>query len=76
MEPMTMLAVGQAALGVGQAISGYNAQKQDYLNQTAFQDANNEFASWQAGFNAKINDANKQYNYLALGYIKENKICQ
>tara|TARA_R100001594_G_scaffold37124_1_gene67096 strand:+ start:1004 stop:1828 length:825 start_codon:yes stop_codon:yes gene_type:complete len=53
----------QIALGVGQAISGYNAQKQDYLNQTAFQDAQNEFANWQAGFNSKIQDANKQYQY-------------
>ena len=57
------LGAAQAGLGVAQSIAGYNAQKQDYLNQTAFQDANNQFASWQAGFNAKINDANKQYNY-------------
>ena len=57
------LGAAQAGLGIAQSIAGYNAQKQDYLNQTAFQDANNEFASWQAGFNSKIQDANKQYQY-------------
>ena len=57
------LGAAQAGLGVAQSIAGYKAQKQDYLNQTAFQDAQNEFASWQAGFNSKIQDANKQYQY-------------
>jgi hypothetical protein len=55
----------QAGLGIFQGIAGYKAQKQDYLNQKAFQQANNEFAAWQAGFNAKINDANNQYKYWA-----------
>ena len=57
------LGAAQAGLGIAQSIAGYKAQKQDYLNQTAFQDAQNEFASWQAGFNSKIQDANKQYQY-------------
>jgi len=57
------IGAAQVGLGVAQSIAGYKAQKQDYLNKTAFQDANNQFASWQAGFNAKINDANKQYDY-------------
>lgn len=57
------LGAAQAGLGVAQSIAGYKAQKQEYLNQTAFQDAQNEFASWQAGFNSKIQDANKQYQY-------------
>ena len=57
------IGAAQAGLGVAQSIAGYKAQKQEYLNQTAFQDAQNEFASWQAGFNSKIQDANKQYQY-------------
>ena len=57
------LGAAQAGLGVAQSIAGNKAQKQEYLNQTAFQDAQNEFASWQAGFNSKIQDANKQYQY-------------
>ena len=61
--PAVALGVAQAGLGVAQSIAGYKAQKQEYLNQTAFQDAQNEFASWQAGFNSKIQDANKQYQY-------------
>lgn len=63
MEPMTALALGQTVLGVGQSIFGYKAQQQNYLNQKAFQSANNEFAAWQAGFNSKIRDANQQHNY-------------
>jgi hypothetical protein len=39
------------------------AQKQDYVNQKAFQNANSQYASWQAGFNKRITNANAQYNY-------------
>ena len=63
MAAPVVLGAIQTGLGVAQSYSAYQAQKQDYLNQTAFNDANNEFASWQAGFNARINDANKQYDY-------------
>mgnify|MGYP003117918494 CR=1 FL=1 len=61
----TALAMGgiQAGLGVLQGIAGYNAKKQEYVNQKAFQEANSKFASWQAGFNARISDANKQHDY-------------
>ena len=58
-----MLAGAQTGLGIAQSLFGFNAQKQDYLNKKAFQDANNKFASWQAGFNSKLQDANKQHNY-------------
>lgn len=53
----------QAGLGILGGISSYQAQKQDYVNQKAFQNANSQYASWQAGFNRRVTDANAQYNY-------------
>lgn len=52
-----------AGLGIFGASASAKAQEQDYLNQQAFQDANSRFAQWQAGFNARISDANGQYRY-------------
>jgi len=60
-EPIT--AIASAGLGAAQAIAAHQAQKQDYINQKAFQGANSQFASWQAGFNRRVTDANAQYNY-------------
>lgn len=60
-----LLGAAQAGLGIAQAGASYQAQQQDYQNQTAFQDANNQFAQWQAGFNARAQDANAQYKYWA-----------
>lgn len=60
-EPIS--AIASAGLGAIQAIAGYQAQKQDYINQKAFQGANSQFASWQAGFNKRVTDANAQHNY-------------
>lgn len=60
-----LLGAAQAGLGAAQAGLGYQAQQQDYANQTAFQDANNQFAQWQAGFNARVQDTNAQYKYWA-----------
>jgi hypothetical protein len=59
------LAVGgaQAILGAVGASAESAAAKQDYMNQVAFQNANTEFARWQAGFSARVADANSQYNY-------------
>jgi hypothetical protein len=62
-EPIS--AIASAGLGIIQSFAGYQAQKQDYINQRAFQDANGRFAQWQAGFNARITDANAQYKYWA-----------
>lgn len=62
-EPVS--AIASAALGIAQSVAGYQAQKQEYLNQKAFQNANSQFASWQAGFNARVTDANAQYKYWA-----------
>jgi hypothetical protein len=63
--PALALGAAQAGMGIFQSITGNKAQKQDYLNQAAFQKANNEFASWQAGLNAKLTDTNAQYKYWA-----------
>ena len=69
-----ILGGAQAGLGVLQGIAGYKAKKQDYLNQKAFQEANNKFANWQAGFNARISDANKQHEYWkdTVNYNREH----
>jgi hypothetical protein len=66
MDPLVgglVLGGAQAVMGVFQGIAGYQAQKQDYRNQKAFQNANSQYASWQAGFNKRVTDANAQYNY-------------
>jgi hypothetical protein len=59
------LAIGgaQALMGVMGALTGNQAQRQDYVNQKAFQGANSKYASWQAGFNKRVTDANAQHNY-------------
>jgi hypothetical protein len=61
------LAFGAANMGMGimGGMASQAAQQQEYVNQRAFQDANNKFAMWQAGFNARVNDANNQYKYWA-----------
>ena len=57
------LGAGQAALGMGQQFLGYQAKKQQYEADKAFSKANSRFAQWQAGFNAKVNNANNQYRF-------------
>ncbi|MEN9767760.1 MAG: uncultured phage MedDCM-OCT-S37-C6 [Cyanobacteriota bacterium] len=66
MDPFSIaFGVANAGMGILGGISSYQAQKQDYRNQKAFQNANGRFAQWQAGFNARITDANAQYKYWA-----------
>ena len=62
--------IGGLVLGGAEAIFGAfgaaaenAAAKQEHMNQVAFQNANTQFARWQAGFNARVSDANGQYNY-------------
>jgi hypothetical protein len=59
------LAMGGLDMGMGilQGIFNHKAAQQDYLNQTAFNNANNQFAKWQAGFSRRVTDANQQYAY-------------
>jgi len=58
-----LFGAAQAGLGIMQGMAANAAAQQDYVNQKAFQSANNKFAMWQAGFNARVNDANNQYKY-------------
>lgn len=60
-----LFGAANAGLGMAQAWAGNQAAQQDYLNQTAYQDANNKFAQWQAGINARMTDLNSQYSYWA-----------
>ena len=59
------LALGGLQFGLGLLTNSANnkAKQQDYLNQTAFQDATTQFNSWQAGMNAERSDLNQQYKY-------------
>lgn len=57
--------VANAGLGILGAGASNAAQRQDYENQKAFQSANAQFAQWQAGFNARVTDANAQHKYWA-----------
>lgn len=60
-----LFGAAQAGFGILQGVASHQAAQQDYLNQTAYQNASNRFAMWQAGFNARVNDANGQYKYWA-----------
>lgn len=59
------MAMGGLQFGLGLLTNNANnqAKRQDYLNQTAFQDATTQFNSWQAGMNAERSDLNQQYKY-------------
>ena len=66
MEPLTMALVSgglQAGMGLLGATAKRNAEQQKYLSDIAFQDANNRFSMWQAGFSARVQDANQQHNF-------------
>lgn len=59
------MAMGGLTFGLGllQNNASNKARQQDYLNQTAFQDATTQFNSWQAGMNAERSDLGQQYKY-------------
>lgn len=66
MDPFTgSLILGglNAGMGILGASASQNARQQQYLNDITYQKANSEFARWQAGFNARVNNANSQYKY-------------
>jgi hypothetical protein len=63
-DPVSAVVGGVSTImGVVGASQEAAARKQDYVNQTAFQNANAQYASWQAGFNRRLTDANSQYQY-------------
>lgn len=63
------VSLGVAAVSTGLSFLTANAQEQarqqEYLNQTAFQNATTQFNQWQAGFNADMQNLNNQYSYWA-----------
>lgn len=66
MEPLTMALISggiNAATGVFGAFGQQAAAKQKYADDLAFQNANNRFSVWQAGFNAKVQDSNNRYQF-------------
>ena len=66
MDPLTMGLISggvNAVTGVMGAYANRQAQQQKYISDLAFQNANNRFSIWQAGFNAKVQDANKQNQF-------------
>lgn len=65
-DPVSAVVGGVSMLtGLAQSSANAKAQQQEYLNQTAFQNASTQFNRWQAGFNARMSNANAQYNYWA-----------
>lgn len=65
-DPISLgITAATTALNLIQGSAEAKAKEQDYLNQTAFQDATSEFNQWQAGFNADTQDLNNQYQYWA-----------
>jgi hypothetical protein len=81
--PFDPVSLGVAAVSTGLSFLTANAQEQarqqEYLNQTAFQNATTQFNQWQAGFNADMQNLNNQYSYWAttvdynqkLGYTQQ-----
>ena len=64
MEPISMgVMAAQAGIGFLQNQQSHIARQQEYKNQTAFQGVQQNFNSWQAGFNAKLSNLNSQYRY-------------
>jgi len=72
------LALGGAQIGLS-LLGGAQkkkAQRQDYANQVAFQDATSEFNAQQASRNAEIQDLNADYKYWADTVQYNNQLAQ
>ena len=64
MEPISMAVMGaQMAVGMAGNQAANNARQQTYANNVAFQDAQQTFNTWQAGFNADMRNLNNEYKY-------------
>lgn len=64
MEPISMtIMAAQAGLGFIKNQQAHNARQKTYRDQTAFQAVQQEFNSWQAGFNAERQNLNSQYQF-------------
>ena len=63
-DPISLVFGGlNAGMGLLQGAASSAAAQQDYVNQTAFQNASSQFNRWQAGMNASIQNLNGQYAY-------------
>ena len=73
------IAVVNTGLNLFKGAQESAAAKQDYLNQSVFQQVTNQFAQWQAGQNRRFSDANAQYQFWGqqvqyqqqLGYVHQ-----
>ena len=77
MEPLTMALISggiSATTGLLGASAQNAAARQKYADDLAFQDANNRFSVWQAGFNAKVQDENNRFQFWqqTFNYNQEN----
>lgn len=77
MEPLTMALISggiSATTGLLGASAQNAAARQKYTDDLAFQDANNRFSVWQAGFNAKVQDENNRFQFWqqTFNYNQEN----
>ncbi len=59
------LGAAKTGLNIFGAIAGNNAEKQQYLNEKGFQQANQVYASWKASFDSALGDAQQQQQYWA-----------
>ena len=50
-------------LSVMQGALGYQAQRQQYLNEVTYKKATDEFSRWSAGMRARVGNLNNQYAY-------------
>lgn len=63
-DPVSLgIAAVSTGLGLFQSSQQDAARQQDYVNQTAYQNATGAFNKWQAGFNQKTVTLNNQYSY-------------
>ena len=70
------LGAGQAILGIMGGRAQAAAQKQNYVNQVAFQNATSEFNWWNANRTAQITDLNNDYAHWAQQIGHRNNLAQ
>lgn len=63
-DPISLgVAAVSTGLGFMQGAAQEQAQRQEYVNQSAYADATATFNTWQAGMNRRISSLNDQYGY-------------
>lgn len=65
-DPLSLAVTGiSTGLSLFGASQENKARQQEYLNQSAYQKATNQFAQWQSAQNAKFSNANAQQQFWA-----------